>query len=224
MKHSKAVRILITGIVLLVSIVMCGNVFSKEKKEKKKSKKAGAEIKTEESRSSRGGAQGSGYISLFSDKRIRKGGDLITVMIMESSLASKEVSSDISRETTNSLGADLAISGSNNKKYSAGIGAGSKAKGEANIERRGSLVGMITVRITDVMPDGNLVLKGNQTTLINKEAQVIHVFGIARPEDIDSNNTIISSKLANADIRFVGKKEPKVHGQGIISKILRIIF
>ena len=70
--------------------------------------------------------------------------------------------------------------------------------------REGKLVANITARVVEVMPNGNLALEARKELTINNEKQLLVLTGTVRPNDIDSNNTVLSSKIADAQIYYVG--------------------
>ena len=85
--------------------------------------------------------------------------------------------------------------------------------------------GRITVQVTEVKPNGNLVISGTQTIKQNKEEQKITVTGEVRPQDISTSNTVLSSYVANARIQVDGKGPiANKQQQGILTQIWNILF
>lgn len=80
----------------------------------------------------------------------------------------------------------------------------SKFQGKGSTERQGSLNARITATISRVLNNGNMVIKGRQAIKINNEEQILIVEGIIRPYDIQPDNTVDSSSLANARISYSG--------------------
>ncbi len=140
-------------------------------------------------------------ISLFSDHKCRKVGDLVTVIVMESAQASKKVSSKANKKsgTTMDISAtdlDEELKMDHNTKYA----------GDSSTERRGTLTARITATVTAVLPNGNMVISGSQDIKISDDRQKLFVTGTVRPEDISANNTVLSTKLADAKIEYTGKE------------------
>jgi flagellar L-ring protein precursor FlgH len=77
-------------------------------------------------------------------------------------------------------------------------------KGTGKTSRDGNLKGTISARVVDVFPDGNLMIEGTRELKINSESQYLILSGIVRPKDIKSDNTISSTKLADARIAYTG--------------------
>lgn len=77
-------------------------------------------------------------------------------------------------------------------------------KGKGDTNREGKLVANISAKVVEVMPNGNLLLEARKELTINNEKQILVLTGMIRPDDIDSNNTVLSSKIADAQIYYVG--------------------
>ena len=97
------------------------------------------------------------------------------------------------------------------------------AKGSASSSNR--VAGNVTVTVVDVMPNGNFVLEGTQSIWQNKNEHKIVFRGTCRPEDISSSNTILSTRVADATVRFDGKGPLNAkQRQGILTQIFNILF
>jgi flagellar L-ring protein precursor FlgH len=78
-------------------------------------------------------------------------------------------------------------------------------KGEATSDRSGQVTASIAARVTEVMPNGNLSIFGRRAMKVDNEVQYIMVSGIIRPDDIDSDNRVESTSLADSRIEYYGK-------------------
>ena len=97
------------------------------------------------------------------------------------------------------------------------------AKGSASSSNR--VAANVTVTIVDITPAGNFILEGTQSIWQNKNEHKIVFRGICRPEDISSSNTVLSSRVADATVRFDGKGPLNAkQRQGILTQIFNILF
>jgi len=138
-------------------------------------------------------------------------GDIITVLLDESTQAARTLNNETSRESTNDAvpaGLNAAISGLGgignitNGINTAGASITNKGKGVA--DQRASLSGSIAVTVTEVQENGNLVLRGEKQLSLSEGGEVIQVSGIIRAEDVSANSTVLSRRLANAQISYRG--------------------
>lgn len=140
------------------------------------------------------------YRALASDHRAHRPGDLLTVLIFESATASTRANSTTSRKSK--LEARVA-------NLSSARGGSLSSDNEfdgGGIERRsGEVVARVSVRVLDVLENGELHVKGEQLIALNSESQRITVEGRVRQEDIGTDNTVVSSRLADAKISFKGR-------------------
>jgi flagellar L-ring protein precursor FlgH len=78
--------------------------------------------------------------------------------------------------------------------------------------------------ITAVLPNGNMVIEGVREVLLNNEKEIITIKGVVRPEDVDTTNTILSSKIADAKIEYTGKGVLNdTNRQGWLARLLNFI-
>ena len=160
------------------------------------------------------------YQPLITDHRARNVGQLLTVLIYESASSTTSAGSD----TNNSL--DVGINaGYDDDVHDATLGVDNDSSGGGTINRTGRLVASVSVTIESILDNGEMLVKGEQSIEFNNENQFIHVEGRVRPEDISSENTVISTRLAGAKIRYVGEgllgrsQEP-----GLLTKFFNWIF
>jgi flagellar L-ring protein precursor FlgH len=148
-------------------------------------------------------------MALFADLKARRVGDVLTIVLNESTAASKNAETKTSRTsavadtgptifgksivTKGVPILDTTLSGSHTFD-----GAGSATQGN-------SLTGSLTVTVTNVESNGNLVIEGDKTLKLNQGDEFIHISGVVRPADVATNNTVTSDKIADAHIRYSGK-------------------
>jgi len=173
------------------------------------------EIQTDASRPSSEGSLWPGeQHSLYADHKARTTGDIVTITISEKASASKEASTDTSRDSSisasipNLLGLEKssAVTGSN-LDLEALIKAefANSFEGAGKTVRKEDLVASLTTQVIEVYPNGNLKIRGGKEVRVNDETQVIYLTGIVRPVDIMANNTIDSKHVLNARISYTGK-------------------
>ncbi len=147
-------------------------------------------------------------MQLFNDQLAHQVGDVITVVLQESTVSKKSSKSSIKKESSNDMpaptlfGDSLELMG---KELSASIDQKRDFDGEAKADQSNSLSGNITVTVADVLPNGNLLVRGEKWMELNNGDEFIRISGLVRPQDIEPDNTVISTRLANARITYSGK-------------------
>lgn len=164
--------------------------------------------------------------SIYTDHRAMKTDDILTIMVMESAKAGSE--SGTNTKKTSDVGLQ-GIRGSGALSFIPAFGASGGTNmaydGQAGTSRQGSLVATISARVVNVMENGNLMIEGSKVVEINEEKELIKVKGVVRPQDIQSDNTIYSSNISDAEITYSGKGTVhNGHRPGLISKLLNFIF
>jgi len=143
---------------------------------------------------------------LYSDRTASRVGDLITINLNESTNATKNADTEIKKSDANSF--DPTISGRipswQGNPISFDVDADRKFKAESDTAQANSLNGTITVTVAQVLPNGNLLIKGEKWLTLNQGNEFIRISGIIRPEDISTENTISSTLVANARISYSG--------------------
>jgi flagellar L-ring protein precursor FlgH len=151
----------------------------------------------------------------FLDVRAHFPGDLITVLVVESSKGSKNADTDTKASSSISASVEdfFGIPASAVKVLPKGFNPTSivkaetarESKGEGETTRTGSLTASITVRVVAVDETGNLHVRGDKVIRVNREDQHIVLSGVVRPEDIASDNSVQSTRLADARIDYYGR-------------------
>ena len=160
--------------------------------------------------------------NLFADHRATGIGDIVTIVISESTTTSATRSSSNEKSGSVKLSAGIGIF---DFLQAASAGGSDKfsAKGSAASSNR--VAGNVTVTVVDVTPGGNFILEGTQSIWQNKNEHKIVFRGTCRPEDISSSNTILSTRVADATVRFDGKGPLNAkQRQGILTQIFNILF
>ena len=160
--------------------------------------------------------------NLFADHRATGIGDIVTIVISESTTTSATRSSSNEKSGSVKLSAGIGIF---DFLQAASAGGSDKfsAKGSAASSNR--VAGNVTVTVVDITPGGNFILEGTQSIWQNKNEHKIVFRGTCRPEDISSSNTILSTRVADATVRFDGKGPLNAkQRQGILTQIFNILF
>lgn len=152
--------------------------------------------------------------SMFSDHRAKNVGDIVTIIISETSSASKQATTSTGRDTEMSAGIpnlfglenSSLITDSNldlNNLITSNFS--NDFDGEGTTTRQGSLSASLSAQVIDRYPNGNLKIRGGKEVMVNNEVQIIYLSGIIRTVDITAANTIPSTKILNARITYTGQ-------------------
>lgn len=141
------------------------------------------------------------YRSLASDHRALDVGDNLTVLIVEN--ASATATADTRTAKSGALAGS--VSDTQGLEAAAGLELSEDFRGNGSIQRTGKLLAQITVTVQSVGRNGDLVVQGDQVIEVNNEKQRIALAGRVRPQDIAPNNTVLSTRLSDAHISYIGK-------------------
>lgn len=164
--------------------------------------------------------------SLFEDRKAKRVNDLVTIIISETSTASKKATTSANRDSSgtyaldNIFGSTLANLELEKKLHqklgvpdiwhgrpfapSAKGSAKSDFKGKGDTTREGKLSGTITAKVVEVLPNTNMVLESRKEIVVNNEKEILVFRGMVRPDDVSPSNTVQSQYVADAQIYLVG--------------------
>lgn len=138
---------------------------------------------------------------LIADNKAFRVGDLLTVQVFENSSAS--TSAETGTRRGNSLSAGVSNrSGSVGK---ADLGVSGEFDGGGKTQRANRLLATLTVSVREVLPNGDLRIGGEQILTVNEEPQKVNLEGRVRPIDVSDGNVVLSTRLADAKISYVGE-------------------
>ncbi|WP_413701504.1 flagellar basal body L-ring protein FlgH [Psychromonas sp. KJ10-10] len=148
--------------------------------------------------------------NLYSDKKAHRIGDIITVYLQESTSANKTAGTSRAKSNSYDLNLDpmtlpgsgtipLAVSG-----LGVGLSQDSAFTGDADADQSNSLQGSITVNVVRVLSNGNLVIRGEKWLMLNNGDEYVRIKGVIRSEDVSSDNSVSSMRVANARIEYGG--------------------
>lgn len=148
-----------------------------------------------------------GYAPLTSGARAAMVGDLVTIVLVESTQAQKTNSASTDRK--GSIGIQPPPTGplSFFKASDTQTGASSTFAGKGQASQSNQLTGAITVTIAQIYPNGTYLLRGEKHLTLNRGDETIQISGIVRSTDIDSTNSVLSTRVADARITYTGKGE-----------------
>jgi flagellar L-ring protein FlgH len=173
--------------------------------------------------------------TLYSDQVARRAGDLITIMVKETTSISERQKTENKRENTLDAAISL-VPGTNQVPAQVGTASAGKLpalkaasekefKGEGKIEAEGEVKAVITGRVIDVLDNGNLLVEGRRLVRVNKDTKTILITGIIRTADIQANNTVLSEKLHNFQVSIEGEGPLTRAGhEGWLGELLDILW
>lgn len=149
-----------------------------------------------------------GRAYLYEDLRAMRVGDILTVQIVETNSGSKSADTSAGRESTidNSITGAFGLdpTGVLLKKLAVDASAQNEFEGSGETTREDSLTGTISAMVTEVLPNGDLRIKGRREVTVNNEKQVMTLTGVVRRLDVDTRNTVLSTAIADARIEYYG--------------------
>jgi flagellar L-ring protein precursor FlgH len=174
-----------------------------------------------------------GSRAFFKDQRAHQVGDILTVTVKITDKAKYENETSRSRTTKEDSGVTDFIGSKTITNPAKAILPGrilttdstAQSDGKGSIDRKEELTTNVAAVVTQVLPNGNLVIEGKQEIRVNFEIRELVVAGIVRPEDIQSDNTIDSTKIAEARIAYGGRgqitdvQQPR-YGQQVLDIVL----
>lgn len=149
---------------------------------------------------------------LFRDPRAMNVGDVVRVKIQIKDKASLDNTTNRKRDSTRDLGINAdydwrayGVRAKGKGAFGTNIDSKTETKGEGNIERSENIELLVAAVVSDVLPNGNLVVSGSQEVRVNYEVRVLSVAGVVRPRDIAADNSISYDKIAEARISYGGR-------------------
>ncbi len=146
-----------------------------------------------------------GYHPLFEDRRPRMVGDILTIVLDEEVSASKNASANAGREGSAGLElGQLPDALATLAEYGFDVSGENDFSGSGGAAASNSFTGTITVTVLDVLYNGNLRVRGEKQIMINQGTEFIRFSGVVNPRTITAQNTVPSTRVADARIEYVG--------------------
>jgi flagellar L-ring protein precursor FlgH len=166
---------------------------------------------------------------LYGDHKAYAVGDILTIRIVEESSATKDAQASSDSKTTMGGGASVGRPQVDNRPTSwtnavlpaYSLDVTRSFAGGGSVQNKDKFSSTISARVTEVLPNGNLLIEGKRTVVIQNEDACVVLTGTVRPRDISGDNTVISTSIADATIRY-SSSGPIVNNQtpGLFTRIL----
>jgi flagellar L-ring protein precursor FlgH len=173
--------------------------------------------------------------TLYSDQVARRAGDLITILVQETTSVSEKNKTTAKRDNNLNAAVKL-LPGVSQTPAAVGTSAvdtlpalsatsSKDFKGQGDFEASGEVKATITARVLDVLDNGNLLIEGRRAVRVNEDTKTILITGIIRTADIQANNTVLSEKLHNFQVSIVGEGPlTRAQSQGILGTIADVLW
>lgn len=144
---------------------------------------------------------------LFENFSARQVGDVLTVILSESTQAAKSSDTTIDKTDTNTIDNPILAGaartfGGDDLSVNFDLNSSRSFEGESESNQSNSLEGEVTVTVAQVMPNGNLYIQGEKWIKLNQGDEYIRLRGIVRPADVSPSNTVLSTRIADARIAY----------------------
>jgi flagellar L-ring protein FlgH len=161
-----------------------------------------------------------GWSALATDRRAERVGDTLTILVYESSNASNSVASGSKKRS----GIDAQLQAGTNFDKSASFGFGGKYDGQGQTFRSGKMVAQLGATIDVILPNGDFRVSGLQKIKLNGEMTSIKVSGRVRKDDVSGQNSVLSSKIADAVIEYDGKGfSSRSAKPGVVTRLFQML-
>lgn len=182
--------------------------------------------------------QASWNMPLFTDTRAHQVGDILTIVLQEQTQASKSAETKTSKDTSTNitnptilgkqvnfgLPGALPLSSTSNANLGTSLSSTHSFDGSGTSTQSNALTGEISVTVAQVLPNGNLVVQGEKLLTLNQGSEHIRIKGIVRPEDISADNTVPSTKVANAEIAYAGQGDGPIGAANAIGWLAKFFM
>lgn len=173
--------------------------------------------------------------TLYTDQVARRKGDLLTILVKETTAISEKAKTETKRKNDMSAQVNMLpatpqvapTSGASTVGTLPGMGASSDKnfKGEGTFESTGDVRATITGRVLDVLENGNLVIEGRRQVKIQNDTKTILITGIIRTADLKADNTVLSEKMHNFQVSIEGEGPlARAQSEGILGQIADVLW
>lgn len=166
----------------------------------------------------------SGYAGLYEGARARAVGDPLTIVLVERMQASKSAGTKL--DSGGGFGLTPPTTGALSlfKQTDASVSGNRNFGGTGTADQSNTLSGEVSVTVAEVLPNGTMIVQGQKTMTLNRGDEFIQIRGIVRPADIDANNRVLSTRVADARIAYTGRGDvARAARQGWLSRFFQVI-
>lgn len=165
-----------------------------------------------------------GYAALYEGRRAQRVGDPLTIILVENTSASKSSSSKL--DSSGSFGITPPSTGALSlfKPTDASASGTRGFNGKGSADQSNSLTGAISVTVVAVYPNGTMLVRGQKRVTLNRGDELVQIKGIVRSADIAADNSVPSTRVADARISYTGKGDvARASRQGWLSRFFQIL-
>jgi flagellar L-ring protein precursor FlgH len=161
-------------------------------------------------------------LRLGADHKAAQVGDLVQVIFNFNVNSTSSDVTNVNNSYNLGLGQGTGLANVSLLRFGAGLNGGRQTQSSKTQSGQNTFVSTMEAQVTDVLPSGALRIAGDQALLVNGQKQTLHITGLVRPEDIDSTDSVLSTRVANVQATFSGNFQEKK--KGLIQKILDFLF
>jgi len=148
-------------------------------------------------------------MALFEDQKARNVGDTLTILLVETTTAKTSAATNTAKDSSSEVGAPtvfgMPVSIHGTSVLSASLDSTHKFSGSGDSSQSNTLQGNVQVTVVGRQPNGNLIVRGEKHLSLNQGSEFVRIEGVVRPADIATDNTIASSRVADARISYTGE-------------------
>ena len=161
-------------------------------------------------------------LRLGPDHKASQVGDLLQVIFNFNVNSTSSDVSSVNNSYNLGIGQGTGLANVSLLRFGAGLGGGRQTQSSKTQSGQNTFVSTMEAQVVEVLPSGALRITGDQALLVNGQKQTLHITGLVRPEDVDSADSVLSTRVANVTAKFDGNFQEKQ--KGLIRKILDFIF
>jgi len=165
------------------------------------------------------------YVNPLTDRVARRTGDILTVIVSENTVATYAANTETSKNETGSFSPGFIFDIVERLFRGFTASSSRSSKGDGKTTHTNKIDSKLSVVVTQVMPNGNLMVEGHRSLTTNRDTETIVFSGIVRPFDIKSDNTVLSSQVAELKLSLAGKGQIQdKQKKGLITTVLDWLF